>query len=64
MSDWLTREGMTSDAAESWCEAWESEAAARGLHPTGLDFWEDAGPWIAERLRSRQADLDEPQPSG
>jgi hypothetical protein len=56
--DWLTLEGMTRQAAESWCGAWQSEAATRGLHPTGLDFWVDAGPWIAERLRTRQSDRD------
>lgn len=51
--DWLTHEGMTSEAADSWCDAWEVEATTRGLHPTSLDFWLDAGPWIAERLRAR-----------
>ena len=49
---WLTRQGMATDAADSWCDAWEVEAQARGLDPQSLDYWKDAGPWIAERLRS------------
>ena len=51
---WLTHYGMTGEAADSWCDAWEAEAASRGLHIETLDFWMDAGPWIAESLRARQ----------
>jgi hypothetical protein len=51
--DWLVEQGMESNAAESWCDAWEAEATARGLHRQSLDFWREAGPWIAERLNIR-----------
>jgi len=52
--EWLTSQGMTTDAAESWCDAWEADATARGLHRRGLDYWKEAGPWIAERLKTGQ----------
>ena len=52
VADWLMGHGMSSNAAQSWCDAWEAEAVTRGLHPQSLDFWKDAGPWIAERLRA------------
>lgn len=51
---WLVEQGMESEAAESWCDAWEAEANARGLHERSLDYWRDAGPWIAERLSVRK----------
>ena len=35
--DWLTDEWMSTEAADSWCDAWEVEATTRGSHPTGLD---------------------------
>jgi hypothetical protein len=47
---WLVEQGMTSDAADTWCDAWEAESTARGHHRESLDFWREAGPWIAERL--------------
>jgi hypothetical protein len=48
--DWLAQEGKPAGVAESWCDAWETEATARGLLPQSFDYWKDAGPWIAERL--------------
>ena len=42
--DWLMGYGMADTAADSWCDAWEAEATARGLHRQSLDFWMDAGP--------------------
>lgn len=50
--DWLMGQGMASAPADSWCDAWETEATARGLHRETLDFWKDAGPWIAQRLNA------------
>jgi hypothetical protein len=49
---WLIRSGLAEEAADGWCDAWEAEAHRRGLERPAIDFWEDAGPWIAERLKS------------
>lgn len=54
VQQWLIRQGMAAAAADSWCDAWEAQATGRGLHPQSVDFWEGAGLWIAERLKSRQ----------
>lgn len=50
---WLIGQGMTNEAADSWCAAWEAEATRQGRQLRALDYREGAGLWIAERLRSR-----------
>jgi hypothetical protein len=32
-----------------WCDAWEAEAARRGLEPSA-DSWEDGIRWIVEKV--------------
>lgn len=50
----LTGSGMSLDTAERWCDAWELEAAGRGL-PRNADYWQEGARWIAaERAGSRQ----------
>jgi hypothetical protein len=36
-------------AVGRWCDAWEAEAARRGLTPSA-DSWEDGIRWIVERV--------------
>jgi hypothetical protein len=36
-------------AVGRWCDAWEAEAARRGLEPSA-DSWEDGIRWIVEKV--------------
>ena len=49
----LTGSGMPLEAAERWCDAWELEAAGRGL-PRNSGYWIVGAEWIvAERAARR-----------
>jgi hypothetical protein len=39
---------MPLEAAERWCDAWELDAADRGL-AKGRDYWELGQEWIGEK---------------
>ncbi len=41
----LISTGKDPDVAERWCDAWEAEAALRGLKRDG-DYWEAGSRWI------------------
>ena len=41
-------------AVGRWCDAWEAEAARRGLTPSA-DSWEDGIRWIVERVAAGNA---------
>jgi hypothetical protein len=49
----LTDYGMSVEDAERWCDAWEIEAASRGL-PRNADYWTLGEAWIAEERRARR----------
>jgi hypothetical protein len=42
----LTGSGMSLETAERWCDAWEIEAAERGL-PRDAAHWQAGQEWIA-----------------
>jgi hypothetical protein len=44
----ITIYGMTLEDAERWCDAWELEAASRGLHPRDADYRQLGEAWITE----------------
>jgi hypothetical protein len=49
----LAGSGMPLKDAERWCDAWEIEAAGRGL-PRDAAFWQAGAEWMAaERLAPR-----------
>jgi hypothetical protein len=49
----LTDGGMSVETAERWCDAWEIEAAGRGLPKDGA-CWQAGWQWIeAERAARR-----------
>jgi hypothetical protein len=53
-----TRNGLTDycmsvEQAERWCDAWEIEAASRGL-PRDFDYWTLGKAWIAEERKARR----------
>ena len=51
----LTDSGVSVETAERWCDAWELEAAGRGLPRDGA-YWQLGSEWIAtERAASRPA---------
>jgi hypothetical protein len=41
----LTSPGLPPDVAEQWCDAWETEAALRGLARDD-DYWDAGKLWI------------------
>jgi hypothetical protein len=49
----LTRSGMSLETAERWCDAWELEAARRGL-PRDSAYWEAGQEWIAAERAARR----------
>jgi hypothetical protein len=49
----LTGSGMPHETAERWCDAWEIEAAGRGL-PRDSDFWTAGATWIAAEGAARR----------
>jgi hypothetical protein len=49
----LTGSGMPLETAERWCDAWELEAAGRGLPRDGA-YWIEGGKWIAAVRAARR----------
>jgi hypothetical protein len=45
--------GLDRDVAERWCDAWEAEAALRGVEPGGA-FWDDGKAWIDSQCAARR----------
>ena len=45
--------GLDRDVAERWCDAWETEAALRGLRRDG-DYWEAGKLWIDAQCAARK----------
>ena len=45
--------GLDHDVAERWCDAWEAEAALRGLARDG-DYWEAGKLWIDAQCAARK----------
>lgn len=41
-------------AVGRWCDAWEAEAARRGLEPTA-ESWEDGIRWIVAKVAAGEA---------
>jgi hypothetical protein len=50
----LTDYGMPLEEAERWCDAWELEAAGRGL-PKDAAYWEAGEAWMSEQRAKRRA---------
>ena len=48
----LTDGGMDPGVAERWCDAWEAEAALRGLD-RGTAYWDAGKLWIDAQCRRR-----------
>jgi hypothetical protein len=44
--------GLDPGVAERWCDAWEAEAAPRGLGRDG-DYWESGKLWIDAQCAAR-----------
>jgi hypothetical protein len=49
----LTGSGMEEATAERWCDAWELEAAGRGLPEDG-DYWRTGAECIAAERAARR----------
>jgi hypothetical protein len=49
----LTGSGMPLEMAERWCDAWELEAAGRGL-TKDRDYWTAGAEWIAAERAARR----------
>lgn len=49
----LTDHGMSLETAERWCDAWELEAAGRGL-ARDRDYWQTGHVWIAGERAARR----------
>lgn len=49
----LTGRGMEPEKAERWCDAWELEAAGRGV-PRDRDYWTLGTAWIAAERAARR----------
>jgi hypothetical protein len=49
----LTDFGMRLEDAERWCDAWEAEAARRGI-TRSADYWTVGDAWIAEERAARR----------
>ena len=45
--------GLDREVAERWCDAWEAEAALRGLSRDG-DYWESGKLWIDAQCTARK----------
>jgi hypothetical protein len=50
----LTDHGMALETAERWCDAWELEAATRGLPRERDDYWTVGKEWIAAERAARR----------
>ncbi len=51
--DQLIGTGQDPEVAERWCDAWEAEAALRGLDRTG-DYWDAGKRWIDAQCAARK----------
>jgi hypothetical protein len=49
----LTDYGMSVEVAEGWCDAWELEAAGRGLPKDG-DYWRLGQEWVRDQRALRR----------
>ena len=49
----IGRTGYTTEVAEQWCDAWEAEAALRGMKKDA-DYWEAGKLWIDTRCAARK----------
>ena len=49
----LTGSGIDLETAERWCDAWEIEAAGRGMPKDG-DYWTAGAEWIAAERAARR----------
>jgi hypothetical protein len=49
----LTGSGMSLDTAERWCDAWEIDAAGRGL-PRDSAYWQAGAQRIAAERKARR----------
>jgi hypothetical protein len=49
----LVDEGMLSETAEAWCDAWEAEADRLVLEPDS-EFWTLGIAWIGEQRKDRK----------
>ena len=49
----LVGSGMSLEAAERWCDAWELEAAGRGLPRDGT-YWQTGEAWIVRDRAARR----------
>ena len=45
--------GLDLEVAERWCDAWEAEAALRGLTRDG-DYWDAGKLWIDAQCAARK----------
>lgn len=50
----LTGSGLPLETAERWCDAWELEAATRGLPRDGA-YWQAGAEWIAAERAARRS---------
>jgi hypothetical protein len=53
MRNTMTGSGMDLETAERWRDAWELEAAGRGL-PRDSDYWQAGSEWIAAERAARR----------
>ena len=51
--DQLIGSGQDPKVAERWCDAWEAEAALRGLDRSG-DYWDAGQRWIDGQCAARK----------
>ena len=51
--DRLIGSGQDPQVAERWCDAWEAEAALRGLE-RGADYWDAGKRWIDGQCAARK----------
>jgi hypothetical protein len=49
----LISSGRDPAVAERWCDAWEAEAALRGLE-RGSDYWDAGKVWIDSQCAARK----------
>lgn len=49
----IGRTGYSTEVAEQWCDAWEAEAALRGMKKDA-DYWEAGKLWIDAQCAARK----------
>jgi hypothetical protein len=47
-------EGMPSEDADVWCDAWEAEAKRLGIDRRTPDFWTVGSAWIRQQKATRR----------